>query len=457
MQYILIIIGLALIAPYIVWFAGAKIVDWITSIVFLVFFSLVIMYGRYRTKEDEGTLLRHQSFDAAYNFTFATLGFVSVCGFFYLLAWFYGGEGAYDFDKKIQLKSFQLAGIFVFSIIGCFIMLFIQEDKALYEQINPFQLEKEKYLEKKKIEDSKKDIIKKLEGLRNRCNSWLEKNMDKLKSISKQSKSLERKIDTREKHLNELRYEYYDIPKCSKCNTDELYLIDINALATGIELMCEKCSKKIWVHAKQDKIKNAYKYVTYLKDYFSFYDNGYSLNDSFMKLLDEYQDIHRYKDELEGHEYFDEIIEYEQRFNINAKYAHERLELKRGKSYHPLDPDGYDSYNVFPEIYFRFEREEEEIEEGKREYISFYSDSFYSNDEENTSESIEDNRSRKPPPQHVKDKVWNRDGGKCVECGSNENLEFDHIIPHSKGGANTYRNIQLLCEPCNRTKSAKIG
>lgn len=59
--------------------------------------------------------------------------------------------------------------------------------------------------------------------------------------------------------------------------------------------------------------------------------------------------------------------------------------------------------------------------------------------------------------QEVKDKVWNRDGGKCVDCGSNENLEFDHIIPHSKGGANTYRNIQLLCEPCNRSKSAKIG
>jgi hypothetical protein len=59
--------------------------------------------------------------------------------------------------------------------------------------------------------------------------------------------------------------------------------------------------------------------------------------------------------------------------------------------------------------------------------------------------------------QEVQDKVWNRDGGKCVKCESNEKLEFDHIIPVSKGGANTYRNIQLLCEPCNRTKSAKIG
>ena len=33
--------------------------------------------------------------------------------------------------------------------------------------------------------------------------------------------------------------------------------------------------------------------------------------------------------------------------------------------------------------------------------------------------------------QTVKDKVWNRDGGKCV-CGSNENIEFDHIVPFSK-------------------------
>ena len=59
--------------------------------------------------------------------------------------------------------------------------------------------------------------------------------------------------------------------------------------------------------------------------------------------------------------------------------------------------------------------------------------------------------------QRVMDRVWNRDGGKCVECGSNEKLEFDHIIPFSKGGSNTYRNIQLLCESCNRSKSNKIG
>lgn len=56
----------------------------------------------------------------------------------------------------------------------------------------------------------------------------------------------------------------------------------------------------------------------------------------------------------------------------------------------------------------------------------------------------------------VKREVWRRDYGKCVECGSKERLEYDHIIPFSKGGSNTARNIQLLCEDCNRKKSSNI-
>jgi len=56
----------------------------------------------------------------------------------------------------------------------------------------------------------------------------------------------------------------------------------------------------------------------------------------------------------------------------------------------------------------------------------------------------------------VKREVWRRDGGKCVRCGSRENLEYDHIIPLSKGGSNTVRNIELLCETCNRGKGDMI-
>jgi 5-methylcytosine-specific restriction endonuclease McrA len=65
--------------------------------------------------------------------------------------------------------------------------------------------------------------------------------------------------------------------------------------------------------------------------------------------------------------------------------------------------------------------------------------------------------SRESIPKAVRHAVWQRDGGKCVECGSSENLEFDHVIPIGMGGANTERNLQLLCERCNRRKGKSLG
>jgi hypothetical protein len=59
-------------------------------------------------------------------------------------------------------------------------------------------------------------------------------------------------------------------------------------------------------------------------------------------------------------------------------------------------------------------------------------------------------------PQKVRLEVWRRDRGQCARCGRKEKLEFDHIIPVSKGGSNTTRNIELLCEKCNRAKADKI-
>jgi hypothetical protein len=55
-------------------------------------------------------------------------------------------------------------------------------------------------------------------------------------------------------------------------------------------------------------------------------------------------------------------------------------------------------------------------------------------------------------PQNVKNEVYQRDQGKCVQCGKNEYLEFDHVIPFSKGGANMVNNLQLLCRKCNLLK-----
>ena len=59
-------------------------------------------------------------------------------------------------------------------------------------------------------------------------------------------------------------------------------------------------------------------------------------------------------------------------------------------------------------------------------------------------------------PQQVRFEVWRRDQGRCVRCGSRERLEFDHIVPISEGGSSTIRNVELLCESCNRKKGASI-
>jgi len=57
-------------------------------------------------------------------------------------------------------------------------------------------------------------------------------------------------------------------------------------------------------------------------------------------------------------------------------------------------------------------------------------------------------------PQAVKVAVAARDGGRCRQCGSDEDIQFDHVYPWSRGGTPTVDNIQLLCGRCNRSKSA---
>jgi hypothetical protein len=64
---------------------------------------------------------------------------------------------------------------------------------------------------------------------------------------------------------------------------------------------------------------------------------------------------------------------------------------------------------------------------------------------------------RQPIPPSVKQAVYVRDGGRCVTCGVDQQLEFDHVIPHSRGGADSVGNLQLLCLACNRSKGTSIS
>lgn len=49
--------------------------------------------------------------------------------------------------------------------------------------------------------------------------------------------------------------------------------------------------------------------------------------------------------------------------------------------------------------------------------------------------------------------IYERDDYCCVKCGSEIDLEIDHIIPISKGGKSEPSNLQTLCRSCNKQKS----
>jgi 5-methylcytosine-specific restriction endonuclease McrA len=64
---------------------------------------------------------------------------------------------------------------------------------------------------------------------------------------------------------------------------------------------------------------------------------------------------------------------------------------------------------------------------------------------------------RESIPPDIRTYVWQRDGAQCTRCGAKQFLEFDHIVPLAMGGSNSARNLQLLCETCNREKGGHLA
>jgi hypothetical protein len=62
-------------------------------------------------------------------------------------------------------------------------------------------------------------------------------------------------------------------------------------------------------------------------------------------------------------------------------------------------------------------------------------------------------------PFRVKMRVVRRDNYTCQHCDKHlrdNEVEFDHIIPISKGGSSDEHNIRLTCHDCNADKSDKV-
>ena len=57
----------------------------------------------------------------------------------------------------------------------------------------------------------------------------------------------------------------------------------------------------------------------------------------------------------------------------------------------------------------------------------------------------------------VRDRILKKCQSRCINCGSINRLEVDHIIPLSRGGRHDEDNMQILCKTCNLKKGKGIN
>lgn len=290
-------------------------------------------------------------------------------------------------------------------------------------------------------------------------NVWLRDNQDKLKILD----------DIILKLLKPL---IQQVPKCNKCETSLYRIWEVTS--TDMKIRCNDCKKIYSIELNE----NSSGVLECLSDYIDFVQNAYSnpnekLREHLIKKLT--YDF----TQLRAGQPFIRAMSFESKSKKIAPSTKLPVKLIGYSDYLTFNQNEYyenmeisfNDLKNFPELEdnHRFEISNAFDEHPEADQITFQLPPFtFSIQKEVTiyrneiplgnnlvSQLKTEKRSRRIS-QKVKDKVWRRDEGKCVECGSNENLEFDHIIPFSKGGANTYRNIQLLCQNCNRSKSNKI-
>jgi hypothetical protein len=70
-----------------------------------------------------------------------------------------------------------------------------------------------------------------------------------------------------------------------------------------------------------------------------------------------------------------------------------------------------------------------------------------------------DPRRVRPPRSGVTTRVrfdvFQRDGFRCVYCGSTDELVVDHIKPVADGGSDDQDNLATACRPCNEGKGGR--
>ena len=64
--------------------------------------------------------------------------------------------------------------------------------------------------------------------------------------------------------------------------------------------------------------------------------------------------------------------------------------------------------------------------------------------------------SRYTADPEIREKIFERDGKICNQCGASNNLTLDHIKPVSRNGEDAEDNLQVLRSSCNSKKGTKL-
>jgi 5-methylcytosine-specific restriction endonuclease McrA len=59
-------------------------------------------------------------------------------------------------------------------------------------------------------------------------------------------------------------------------------------------------------------------------------------------------------------------------------------------------------------------------------------------------------------PERVRRRVWQRDRGACVVCGTRDDVRFERIIAFGRGGSKGARDLELRCVRCQRLKGQPV-
>lgn len=68
---------------------------------------------------------------------------------------------------------------------------------------------------------------------------------------------------------------------------------------------------------------------------------------------------------------------------------------------------------------------------------------------------IDPNKRRSTIPKWIRERVYERDGHRCLVCGATERLSLDHIVHFSRGGEDTVDNLRTLCRSCNSSRRTR--